>query len=70
MTFRIFLIFLCSRGKGESEAPGGGGGSISFIENRGGLQEGQGFSEAEMLDLTGQTLEISEAFGRGICLTN
>ena len=44
-TSRIFSIFFCSgRRKGESEAPGGGGGSRFLIENprRGGLQEGRG----------------------------
>ena len=42
--FGYFLIFFCSeRGKGESEAPGGGRGSVSFFENprRGGGFQGQ-----------------------------
>ena len=45
-TFRIFFIFFCSgRGKGEFEAPGGGGGRF-LIENpaQGGVcfEEGEG----------------------------
>ena len=44
-TFRIFFIFFCSgRGKGESEAPGGGG-SVSLENPRRGGSPGGGGAE-------------------------